>query len=311
MNSLTIIAAMRAALQWRLLLLWTICQLIPTAIVALPVWQLSGDLFDHSVRAGELAQRLDLLSLPEIMAAFQHNGLALGTASAVALLVALLLSPFQSALVIAAARAPVTADFATLASGALAGYGRMLRLLIWAVMPLGAALALGAAALKAAAGHNEALTLQADAQRVTILAMVAAALLFFIADATLDAGRAVLAADGQRVSALKAWWSGLGLLLRRPVAAFGAYGLISVAGLLLVAVLGLLRLNLPHADMAGAVAAFIVTQVMVAALAWMRSARLFALIDLFTPFAPFASVAPTTPLAPLTPSAHRGDPARR
>ena len=273
-----IVQACRTAAQWRLLLLWTVCQWIPTAIIALPVWQLFGTVFDHSVRAGALAQRLDLLSLPELMAAFQHNGLALGTASVAALLAALLMAPFQSALVIAAARAPAPADFASLGAGALAAYGRMLRMLVWSAVPLGTALALGAAVFRAAGNHNDGVYLQSDALHANIVAAVVAALLLVVAAATLDGGRAVLAVDAGRSSALAAWWSGLGLLLRRPVSSFGAYGLLGVAGLLLAAVLGVLRLNLPPAGTGGAVAAFIVTQLMVMALAWMRSARLFALI---------------------------------
>ena len=59
----TCIRAARAALQWRLLALWTIALLLPTLALALPFWSHFSASLDHSVHAAELAQRLDLSNL--------------------------------------------------------------------------------------------------------------------------------------------------------------------------------------------------------------------------------------------------------
>ena len=119
----------------------------------------------------------------------------------------------------------------------------------------------------------------ADAAPWKIGAIVLAAVLLVLAHATLDAGRALLALDRRRSSVFKAWWSGCRLLLARPVATLAAYGLVSALGLGLAALLAIARINLPGATLGGFIAAFVVVQLGVAVLGWMRSARLFALVE--------------------------------
>ena len=46
---------------------------------------------------------------------------------------------------------------------------------------------------------------------------------FVLAHVTIEAGRAVLAADPSRRSAVKAWWRGVVLFARRPVAVLVVY----------------------------------------------------------------------------------------
>ena len=274
--------AARAALQWRLLLLWSGCLLIPTLVLALPFWKTLSASFDHSVHAAALARELDLLSVADLLANHGKNLLALNAAGIAAIAMTLLLSPLLSGMVIAAARAPAAAapGFGPLLGGAFAEYGRMLRSLVWAVVPLGAALALGGGVLHLAGKYNQKAILESDANLVSYAALAVAALLFMLAHATLDAGRATLAVERRRTSAVKAWWRGLRLLFKRPLATFGVYAAISAGGLLLAALLALARLNLPPVGAAGLIGAFLVTQAIALALAWMRSARLFALIDL-------------------------------
>ncbi|WP_219117485.1 hypothetical protein [Janthinobacterium sp. UMAB-56] len=104
-------------------------------------------------------------------------------------------------------------------------------------------------------------------------------LLFLLASATLDAGRAALAVDRRRTSAIKAWWRGLGMLRRRPLACLAIYLVITLLGLTLYALLGVARLKLAAPGPQASVAGLLVTQLAALVLAWMRSARLFALID--------------------------------
>ena len=49
------------------------------------------------------------------------------------------------------------------------------------------------------------------------------ALLFALVCATLDAGRAVLAAEPLRKSAVLAWWRGVRLMGARPLSSFGSW----------------------------------------------------------------------------------------
>lgn len=280
------LAATRAALQWRLLTLWAGLLLVPTLLLALPVWRTLSSSLDNSVRAAALANQLDLVAITDLIANLGKNSAATSGAGITALGLTLLLSPLLSGLVITAARArhsmpnQPAAGFGALLTGAFSQYGRMLRMLVWALVPLGLALGAGGAALNAAGKHAATLITEADASLPSRLALLGAVLLFLLANATLDAGRAELALDTRRTSAVKAWWRGLKLLFQRPLAASAIYLAITVAGLLLAGLFGIGRLNLPAVGVPGLIGAFALTQVIALALAWMRSARLFALIDL-------------------------------
>jgi energy-converting hydrogenase Eha subunit B len=90
----------------------------------------------------------------------------------------------------------------------------------------------------------------------------------------------VLASDRRRRSAVKAWWAGVKLLWNRKLATLGTYAGITLAGLALAAVFAIARLNVPALGVGGFIAAFVLTQLAVVSLAWMRSARLFAMLEL-------------------------------
>ncbi len=270
----------RSALQWRLLLLWSGCLLIPTALMALPLWRVLGVSFDYSVHAAALAQELDLSSIADVMANAGRGGAAFPIAAAEALILTVLLSPLLSGMAMSAVRAAQPQGFGALIAGGLREYPRMARMLVLAVIPLGLAAGLGAAAMAAVSKYNDSALLQSDADLARLLAMLALLLLLVLAHATLDAGRATLALDRRRRSALGAWLGGCMLLVRRPLATFGVYLGISLAGLALAAVLSMARIHLPHVSTAGFIGAFLLTQLIVMALAWMRTARLFAMVEL-------------------------------
>jgi hypothetical protein len=277
--------AAAAALQWRLLILWTGCLLLPTAVLSLPVWGLLSGALDYSVHASVLARQLDALAAFDLRDVFAQNVGTVGTAGVLALLITLLLSPLLSGMAITAARVTRAGDsaragFRQLTRGALAQYGRMLRMLVWSVVPLGAALALGGVVMNQVARHNESAITEADAALVSWLGIGVALLLFVLAHATLDAGRAVLALAPERTSAVKAWWSGVVLLARRPLAVLGVWLAVALPGCLVAAVLGLVRANFPPLGVVSVVLGFLVIQLAALALAWTRNARLFALIAL-------------------------------
>lgn len=272
--------AARAAFQWRLLLLWVGLMLIPTMILGATVWKMLGEQLDYSVRAAEVARQIDLTVFADLMAAHGKSIAAFNSASLLAVLATLLVSPLLSGMAASAARAPAPLGFRGLWSGALAEYGRMLRMLIWSVVPLGIAVAIGGAAMDAADEHLKTVAVEADGDLAGWAAMAVMALLFAVAHATLDLGRATLALDRRRTSAVKAWWSGCKLLLRRPFATLGVYFAISAAGLALAALLVLGRINVAGANAGLFLAALLLVQLTVAVIGWMRSARLFAMIEL-------------------------------
>jgi hypothetical protein len=276
----TLVRAAGAALQWRLALLWTMVLLLPTAVSALPMWQLLSASFDHSVHAAALATSLDLNAISDLMVANRRNGTGIGNGNLLGLLLTLLLSPLLAGMTIHAARAPARPGFGALIGGGMQEYARLLRMLAWAIVPLGIVAAIAAGAFGAAHGWIEKAVLESEASHARLIATCIAALLFAIADASLDAGRAVLASDRRRKSAVNAWWSGFRLLLRRPVATLGTYLVITGAGLAIAALVAVARLNVAPLGLGGWLGAFLLTQLAVIVLGWMRSARLFAMLEL-------------------------------
>ena len=275
-----LLRAMRPALQWRLMLLWLLALLLPAMVATLPVWRMLGAAFDRSVHAPALARGLDLVAITDVIGLHGQHASALASGGIVALAMTLLLSPLLTGAAISAARAPVPLGFAALAAGGVHEYGRLLRMMLWATVPLGLAILLGAIATGAADQHAAAAVLASSAAKARLAAAIVARVLVLLAHATLDAGRAMLALDRRRKSALLAWWDGLGLLARRPLAAFGLYGAVTALGMGIAAALAVARLNLPALDTASFIGGLLLAQLAVLALAWMRCARLFGLMEL-------------------------------
>lgn len=271
----------RAALQWRLLLWWTILLLLPAIVATLPAWQLLSANLDHSLHAARLAEKLDMLAIADLVGSVRERaGAGIGTGGMVAVALTLLFSPLLSGMTIAAVRNPQRLRFIPLLAAGAQEYGRLLRMLVWAVVPLGIAGALGGMASSAAAKSAEAAILQSDAEHASRLALVAMAVLLVLAHASLDAGRAVLGNEPRRRSAFLAWWGGLKLLLRRPLAVLGVYLVVTVVGLGVAALLALGRFHVPALGAGSTVGAFLLVQLGVVALGIMRAARLAGLMEL-------------------------------
>jgi hypothetical protein len=276
-----VLHAGRAALQWRLLLWWAVLLLLPTIVAALPMWELLSASLDHSVYAARLAERLDMIAYADILhGAREQYAPALGAGSLVALVLTLLLSPLLAGMALAAARAPAPlGSGALLATGAQA-YPRMARMLAWSVVPLGVAGLVGSSAHHLAGQIAETALLESDAERAAHLATLAAVVLLLLAHATVDIGRAMLAADRRRTSVIGAWWQGCGQLARRPLALLGTYLAVTAAGLVIAALLAFARVHVPALGTVGTAGAVVLAQLVVLVLGWMRMARLFALTAL-------------------------------
>lgn len=279
-RSPSLMTAAGAALQWRLLLLWLAGLLLPAALLSVPVGLALSAQLDHSVHAPALARALDLVAIADIGTAIGRGGNTLPAVGAAAVALTLLLSPLLTGAVVAAARAPQRLPVRELLAGAAAQYPRMLRMLLWGVVPLGVAAALGRRLVEAADAHVERAITVGDAWPWQVAAAAAAVLLALLANLTLDTGRAALAVDLRRSSAVQAWWHGLALLRRRPGGVLLAWALPTALGLLLAALLAWARLHVPAIGLPGTLGAVLLAQLVVLALAWMRMARLFALVAL-------------------------------
>lgn len=270
-----------AALQWRLLLWWTLLLLLPALLAALPMWRMLAASLDYSIYAPRLAARLDMMSFTDLLGTVQeHWGTALGTGGASALLLTLLVSPLLSGITITAGRSPRPLGMSALLAGGAHEYGRMLRTMIWALVPLAVVGGLAGALFHAAGNTAETAILESDARHAARIAAIVTALLFVLVHATIEAGRALLGTERRRKSAVVAWWGGVKLLARRPLALLGSYVVITAIGLAIAALLALARLHVPAIGAGGTIGAFLLTQLVVIVLGWMRSVRLFALMAL-------------------------------
>lgn len=268
--------AARRALQWRLPLLVSVALLPPLAIVVAPAWFVLDAQLSYSIHAAALAQQLDLASVTDLLAVGRHHALAAQLALAAALACTALLSPLLAGATVTAARSPAPLPLRALVEGGVAHYPRMARMLLWCGVLLAAALWLGGFISGLAQPIESVLPTEGDfAQAV---AGIVTALLVWTVLVTVDAGRAVLAADRRRTSAIGAWWDGMALLRRRPLEMLGSYALLGLTGFGVVGALGLARLHFPTGALFPDLAALALTQVIAVVLAWFRAARLFALV---------------------------------
>ena len=276
----TVGGAGRRALQWRLLLLWIVLLLIPTAMLTVPLWQVFSDQLDHTLHAAELAQQITVNAANDLVVAVTYNGGGLNAIGMVAAIFTVLATPFLNGMMVAAARAAEPLGFGALIQGGLAEYWRMLRLLLVSLLPLAIAMGIGQAASGAAGKYAEHAILSSSADHMNLAAQILLGLLLVLALATADAGRAQFAISTRKRSAWKAWWRGCKLIVKRPGATLGSYVVLTLVGVIVFAVFGWLRINVPHASLIGFVVGLVFTQLAAAALAWTRGARLFALADI-------------------------------
>jgi len=124
------------------------------------------------------------------------------------------------------------------------------------------------------------LELQSQADAAAQVAIVLLIALLLLAHATVESGRAQFAADPALRSARRALWRGIRMLLRRPFATFGMYVGVSVVGYAVALLIGALRVRTIAVGWSGFIVAMVLTQLITAALAWQRTARLFALTEL-------------------------------
>ncbi len=273
-------SALRGALQWRLWLLWIAATGLCALVGALPVKNWLGSVLDNSLHAGVVATGEGApLMLEALMSGDAPLGLLMGGVQ-VATLLMLLLSPLLAGATVAAARTRTTLGFGDLLRGGISEYGPMLRMLLWSVIPLGIAVMAAVIIMGVNETTHEQAVLASELDMGRRAGLIVGGVLWVLAHASLEAGRGWLAADARLRSALKAWWRGVKLLVRRPFAVLSVYLATTLLGLLFAALLVALRQQLDASTGLGFATAMIVGFGITAVLAWSRIARLFGMQSL-------------------------------
>ncbi len=272
--------ALRRGAQWRYLVLFLLVMLLPAAMAFVPVSGFMGWLFDHSPREAELIARLDSHAFTEILRQLGEpaaQGMFTGTHAS--LVVALLLSPGLAGAAATLARGQ---DGVLRMRGLLAGagelYPRMLRMALVALLPVGMAGALAGLAFHLAGRSGEHAVTESAADRATRIATVVSVLLVWLANATVEAGRAHLAAQPERRSAFLAWWAGVRLTVRRPARVLGLCLVTTIGGVGGALLVTALRYRIVQGGAGTIGLALLLSQLAVVAIAWGRSSRLAGLV---------------------------------
>ena len=266
-----------AALQWRLLLLWLVLLLLPTALAAFPVWRALADLLDHSVHAQEWARRFDGMVFGDTMSALSESSAWFHGSLVLSVAFALLLGPFLSGMAVATGRAGRALAFGQLLQSGVIEYGRMFRLMLWSLLPYAIAIGLGAMAIGVAHKSADRAVLESVADRYQHTAIWVLAVLFVLAHAMVDSARAAFIVDPGLRSATRALGRGFMQLLRRPLGTLLSYLLIDAIGLALALAFGVARVQTTAVGLGGFLLALLFAEMAVLTLGWMRIARLFAL----------------------------------
>ena len=266
-------AALLRAMQWRLLLLWILASLGCALIAALPAWNWLGSVLDHSLMADAIARGEAPMRLLDAVMAPTAPLATLAVNVRVAACLMLLLSPLLVGATLVATRSPLRLRFGELLAGGLGQYWPLLRLMLWSLLPLGAAVMLASVLFGMGSKINEHAILASSVSHWNDFAMVVGAILLVLALASVEAGRGWLAADINLRSAIKAWWRGAGLLCKRPIAVLSAY----LLPWLLAALVALALLALRQRIGGGLALGLLMSCLISAALAWGKVARLYAL----------------------------------
>jgi hypothetical protein len=273
--------ALARGAEWRYLALFVAGMLVPSAIAMAPIHGFFRSLFDQSTRSEELVSRLDSPAFVEVVRQLgEPAGAGIGASVFGVLLVTALVAPMLAGAAVALARRSAPVDFRSLLGDAAELYPRMLRMAVASVVPLGVAAGGAAAAFHFSDKLGERAVLESSASRATELATVASIFLFWLANATIEAGRAHFAAAEDQRSALRAWWSGVKLTLRHPRQVLGLCFVTTVLGVGIAAVVTGLRLRIGQWGTGSILFAFVLAQLAVAALGWGRASRLVGLAEL-------------------------------
>lgn len=273
--------ALSGAAQWRVLLLWL---LVLVALACFGIGPLSSALssvLDQHPDAAAMAHGATVSQIGDLITMVsKSNGGEIAAGFKSAIVMALLLSPWLTGLASHSIHAGKKPGLASLFTGAFREYPRQLGLSLWSLLPLAIGFAVFGGLSHWAEQHAETATLETSANFVSKLALIAGGITLLLAHASIEAARGFFAVRPDTANPVKAWWRGVKLLLRRPLHTLGLYVLASLPGLLVAFLLLLVRVRIDAVGWGMWLAAFLIVQLGIAALAWSRVARLRALATL-------------------------------
>ena len=282
----SVLRALLAAIQWRLLLLWLVFLLLPTALVAVPVWRALADVLDHAVHATAWAEKFDGMMFGDTMVALGQGSAWFHGSLVLASVCALLLGPFLTGMTVAAGRAGRVLGMGQLLQSGVIEYGRMFRMLLWSLLPYAIAFGLGGLAIAAAGKQGDRAVLEGAAERYHHIALWVLGVLFVLAHAWVESARAAFIVDPGLRSATRALGRGFLQLVRRPLGTLLSYLIVAAIGYAVTLAFGLGRLHTPALGFGGFLLALLLAELAVLAIGWTRIARLFALASVGRSLAP-------------------------
>ncbi len=267
--------AMGAALQWKLLALWFVFTLIPTLIVVRPLHAMLSGMMDHSVHAGAWARGFDGMAMSDVIAGIARHGMtALGAAFALGTMLMLLLSPFLVGMSVTAVRARQRPGFGELMHGGLHEYWRLLRFLLWALLLYALFVGVQTWIGTVVASYASKAILESKVVFWKHVADGVVIALFVIVQSMVEAGRGRIVADPGQRSATRAFFAGVATVFRRPLVTLGMYLGVTIVGTVIAFLLGEWRIHVLAVGMGGTILAVLILVLLVASMAWMRTARL-------------------------------------
>jgi len=272
--------AMRRALQWRLLVLSPVVLLVAATATLFPLLRALGEVFDRSPRWQELTglDSFGAAGLAKVLQGPASGTVATGVQTSIVL--ALLLAPLLAGAALVVADADARPRIRGLLSGAAAYYPRLLRMQLAALIPLGAAGLLTSVLMRWSSHVDDAATSEAATHASSRIAWTLAIALVFVAQLVIDAGRARLAAEPERRSAVKALGAGVKLIVKRPAQALAIGASTTAVSLLIAAIVLVVRNQIAQTSGAAVLFAFLIGQLAVMAIAWGRAAKLCGLVEI-------------------------------
>jgi len=268
------------AAQWRVWLVWIITLAIIAFFGVAPLQSSLASLLDHTPDATRLAQSFNMRELGGLFSGLSVHGAAISTAFLASLIVTALLSPWLTGVAITAARGQSAPRFVELVQGGLSEYPRQLRLLLWGLVVYGLAFVVFGGIRHWAGERAEHAVLESVAERGSLIANLVGAIAVLLAHLSLESARAFLVVRPNDGGALRAWWRAVKLIVRRPVASVSVYLAVLLVGLLVAAIIAIVRVRVAPIGWSWVIVAALLTQLTVLALAWARVARLRALAHL-------------------------------
>ena len=271
--------AMWRALSWRLLILTPIVMTIASLASLVWLWLFLGDALDHSPRWASLTT-LDSSGFAALAKALAPGiGTGLVPALVTSLVLGLVLSPLLAGAALVVATEDDAPRLGDLLAGAARSYPRLFRMQLAAFAPIAIAAVVANLAQTWASHAADHATEEAATHTYSRIAWVVTIVFILLAQLVIDAGRAKLAVEPDRKSAVVALGAGIKLLVRKPVAALVVGVSANAVSLAAAAALLVVRQHLAQTSAGAVAAAFVLGQVAVAVIGWGHAVRLCGLVE--------------------------------